>query len=115
MEPLTKNEFEETHSSEGISEEDFELMAALAEDLTALLCLNRQDRDPAAARRAMKEMISYWITHRGTAGVDHPKSERMGNYSITHRENALLTVRGVAVAPGAMVILDRAGLTDRGI
>lgn len=118
MEAITKTEFDLTHRSEDIDEGEFDLLAQLALDLTDLLCFGRADRDESAARRAMKEMIAYWIRRGGNqavSGQDSPKSETVGNYSVTNRDEQLITVRGVAVCPAALVILDRAGLRNRNL
>lgn len=115
MEAITKTEFDLTHSSEGIGEEEFVRLSELARDLTDVLCFGRQEWNETAARRAMKEMISYWVSlggYRAVSGQTTPKSETIGNYSVTHREETVLTVHGVSVAPSALLILDSAGLRD---
>lgn len=115
MEVITKEDFDLNHSTEPIDEKEFELLARLALDVTDLLCFGRANRDEATARRAMEEMIRYWIERGGTSAVDgqqKPKSERVGNYSVTHWEEPQITLRGVTVSPAALVILDRAGLRN---
>lgn len=115
MKAITKTEFELTHDSQEIEEREFDRLAQLALDLTDLLCFGREDQNESSARRAMKEMISYWIQRGGSTAVSgpvSPKSERVGNYSITNREENLITLRGVTVSPAALVILDGAGLRN---
>ncbi len=115
MEAITKTEFELTHDSQGITESEFDLLSQLALDLTDLLCFGRENQNESAARRAMKEMITYWIQRGGSTAVSgpvSPKSERVGNYSVTNREEDLITLRGVAVSPAALIILDGAGLRN---
>ncbi len=115
MEAITKTEFELTHDSQEIAEKEFDLLSQLALDLTSILCFGREDQNENAARRAMKEMIAYWIQRGGSTAVSgsvSPKSERVGNYSVTNREENLITLRGVTVSPGALVILDGAGLRN---
>ncbi len=118
MDAITKPEFDLTHRSEDLEEEEFNLLAALALDLADVLCFGRADRDAEAARRAMKEMIAYWIARGGSkavSGPSGPKSETVGNYSVTNREEKIITVHGVSVSPAALVILDRAGLRNRNV
>ncbi len=115
MEAITKTEFELTHSSQDISEQEFDLLAQFALELTDLLCFGRAEQKEESARRAMKEMISYWIERGGTGAVSSsigPKSERIGNYSVTNREEEIITLHGVSVSPTALIILDRAGLRN---
>lgn len=115
MEAITKTEFDLTHRSEEMEEEEFNSLARLALDLTDLLCFGRADQDESAARWAMKEMISYWIDRGGKSAVSGqttPKSEKIGNYSVTHRDEKVITLRGVTVSPAALVILDKAGLRN---
>lgn len=115
MELITKTEFDLTHQSDGVGEEEFLLLSELARDLTDLLCFGRQEWNETAARRAMKEMIAYWIERGGSKGISgqaSPKSESIGNYSVTNRDETLITVHGVAVSPAALLILDSAGLRD---
>lgn len=115
MEAITKTEFESTHSSQDIDDKEFDLLAQNALELTEVLCFGRAENDPESAKRAMKEMIAYWIERGGTRGVcgsTNPKSERIGNYSVTNREEKVITLHGVAVSPTALVILDRAGLRN---
>lgn len=117
MEAITKQEFDLTHRSadDSMEEEEFELLARLALDLTEVLCFGRAERNPEAAKRAMKERISYWIARGGSKAVSGPagpKSESVGNYSITHREEQTVTLHGVTVSPAALIILDGAGLRN---
>ncbi len=115
MEAITKTEFDLTHRSDDTEEEEFKVLSQLALDLTDLLCFGRADQNQEAARRAMKEMIAYWIARGGSKGISQspdPKSESIGNYSVTNREENLITLRGVAIAPGALIILERAGLRN---
>ena len=115
MEAITKADFDLNYSTDPIDDKEFAILAQLALDLTDLLCFGRTDRNEASARRAMEEMIRYWIEHGGVSAVggqQNPKSERVGNYSITHRDEPQITLRGVTVSPAALVILDRAGLRN---
>lgn len=115
MEAITKTEFELTHSAQDISEQEFDLLAQFALDLTELLCFGRAEQKEESARRAMKEMIAYWIDRGGIdalSGPASPKSERIGNYSVTNREEEVITLHGVSVSPMALIILDRAGLRN---
>ncbi|MBO5214160.1 MAG: hypothetical protein J6B86_05270 [Clostridia bacterium] len=115
MEAITKAEFELTHSAKDVEEKEFDLLARIALDLTELLCFGRAEQKEESARRAMKEMISYWIERGGidaVSGPTNPKSERIGNYSVTNREENVITLHGVSVSPAALVILDGAGLRN---
>ncbi len=116
MEVITKSEFERTHGSGDVEEEEFRLLAQLALDTVDLLCFGRAAQKEEAARSAMKELIDYWIRRGGknaVYGQSTPKSESIGNYSVTNREENLITLRGVVISPAALVILDRAGLRNR--
>lgn len=116
MERITIEEYDVTHSAKDISPETFDLLSFRALDLTEELCFGRADRDEEAARRAMKEMIGYWITlNKGTEGTPQIRSETVGNYSVNHKEEQALTVHGVPVSPSALLILSRAGLRNRNI
>ncbi len=118
MEAITKTEFDLTYQSNDVDEEEFQRLSLLALDLTELLCFGRADQKESAAKRAMKEMIAYWIDRGGTAAVNgssSPKSERIGNYSVTNRDETILTLNGVSIAPSALVILDNAGLRNRNL
>lgn len=115
MELITKTDYDLTHSSEGIGEEEFDRLSELARDLTSVLCFGREAWNESAARRAMKEMISYWISrggYRAVSGQASPKQESIGNYSVTNREETVPTVHGVSISPSALLILDSAGLRD---
>lgn len=118
MDLITIEEFDLTHSAQNVSEEEFSRLSQRAWDLTDELTFGRAERNEPEARRAMKEMISYWIssgdpTSDGVSGT--PKSERIGNYSVIRREEKVLTVHGVPVSPTALLILNRAGLRDHGV
>ena len=116
MEAITRTEFESTHSAQDIDKKEFTRLSQLALDLTNLLCFGRADLNEAAARKAMKEMIDYWISRGGVSAVSDkasPKSERVGNYSVTHRDG--VTLNGVPVSPAALMILDGAGLRNRNV
>ncbi len=118
MQAITKTEFDLTHRSENLEEEEFDLLSQLALDLTNLLCFGRADRDEGSARRAMKEMIGYWVARGGMSAVSGqatPKSERIGNYSVTNREENAVTLNGVSIAPQALLILDNANLRNRNL
>ena len=115
MELITREEFDRIHSSEGVSDEDFFLMAQLAADVTNLITFGRGGKREEEAKRAMTEMVAYWIARKTVSGQASPKSESVGNYSVTNRDETVLTVRGVSICPAAMVILDSAGLLDHGV
>lgn len=116
MERITIEEYDVTHSARDVSPETFDLLSYRALDLTEELCFGRANRDEAAARRAMKEMIAYWITlNKGTEGAQRVQSQAVGNYSVTHKEEAVLTVHGVPISPSALLILNQSGLRNRGI
>ena len=118
MERITIEEFDLTHGSQEISEEDFDLLSQLALDTVDELCFGRASRNKDAARRAMKELISLWIARGGRSGVcgpADPKSETVGNYSVTHRDEHLMTVHGITVSPAALMILNSAGLRERAV
>ncbi len=118
MDLITIQEFDLTHSARNVSQELFIRLAERARDLTEELCFGRAERNEKEARRAMKEMISYWIargeTEPGTPSP-YPKSEAVGNYAITHNEEPALTVHGVSVSPAALLILKQAGLRNCGV
>ncbi len=118
MQAITKADFDLRYPDSGVTEEDFELLSALALTLTDYLCFGRAHRNPAAAQRAMTEMVAYWVEKGGKTAIDGqtlPLSERVGNYAVTHREDTALTVRGVTVAPAALLILDHADLRNRNL
>lgn len=118
MNIITKHEFDLTHRSDGIGEEEFLRMAQCALDLTEELCFGRAAKNEPEARRAMKEMISFWIERGGLEAVygnPRPKSETVGNYSVTNGEETVPLLQGVSVSPYALLILNRAGLRDHGV
>ncbi|MBQ1965718.1 MAG: hypothetical protein IIV79_03545 [Clostridia bacterium] len=116
MQAITRTEFEMTHTSQDIDKKDFQRLSQSALDLTELLCFGRADLNETAARNAMKEMIDYWISRGGVAALSDkasPKSERVGNYSVTHREG--VSLNGIPISPAALLILDNAGLRNRNV
>lgn len=118
MDLITIEEFDLTHSAQNVSAEEFSRLSQRAWDLTDELTFGRAERKEEEARRAMKEMIAYWIACGDSASGEvagAPKSERIGNYSVTRREEKVLTVHGVPVSPTALLILNRAGLRDHGV
>ena len=116
MNKITPSEFDLTHSAKDLSEEEFDLLSQRALDLTEELCFGRAERDKDAARRAMKEMIAYWIARDGgKEGTPSVARESIGNYSVNHSEEEPITVHGVPVSPSALLILSRAGLRDRSV
>ncbi len=118
MQLITKEDFDARYPHIQVEETDFELLAQLAATLTEYLCFGRQNRNPQAAKQAMEEMIVYWAERGGKSAADArtlPKSERVGNYSVTHREEGALTVRGVTVSPTALLILDNGDLRNRNL
>ena len=113
MTKITPEEFDLTHSAKDLSEEEFAVLADRALDLTEELCFGRADRNEEAARRAMKEMIAFWIARNGgKEGAPLTERESVGNYSVSHKSE--VTVHGVPVSPSALLILNRAGLRDHG-
>ena len=116
MNPITVTEFNLTHSTKGISEERFEILALRALDLTEELCFGRAARNEKEARRAMKEMISFWIEENGESdrGITVER-EAVGNYSVTQNIPKAPSVHGIALSPAALLILQRAGLRDHGV
>ncbi len=118
MQPITKSAFDLRYPDSDVREEDFEILAELALTLTDYLCFGRADKNPEAAEKAMTEMVAYWVERGGKSATDGntlPKSERVGNYAVTYREDSALTVRGITVAPAALLILDRADLRNRNL
>lgn len=121
MKPITKEEFAARYPSEELtatSEEEFSGMAATAADLTDVLCFGRASRDEAAAGRAMVEMIRYWIERGGYSAATRAygiEREAVGNYSVSYTDRDTVTLHGLAVAPAALIILDRAGLRNRNV
>lgn len=121
MKIITKEEFAARYPSEELSstpEEEFAGMAATAADLTDVLCFGRADRDENASERAMVEMIRYWIEREGYSAAARAhgiEREAIGNYSVTYTDGNTVTLYGLAVAPAALLILDRAGLRNRNV
>lgn len=114
MKPITKQEFSATHTLAEIEDKRFSVLAARAVDLTEELCFGRTAKNEAEARRAMKEMIAFWIDHEDAESND-TVSERIGNYSATRDPDRAVTVHGVPVSPAALLILSRAGLRDHAV
>ena len=116
MNKITQEEFDLTHSAKDLTKEKFDLLSDRALDLTEELCFGRASRNEEAARRAMKEMIAFWIARNGgKEGVPLTEREAVGNYSVTHKNDEAVTVHGVPVSPSALLILNRAGLRDRAV
>ena len=113
MKAITKTEFDVNHRWDHIENEKFQHLSQLALDLTDLLCFGRADQNEPEARRAMSEMISYWLEQGSTNAT--PKSERIGNYSVTNQDKREISLHGLSIAPGALIILDRAGLRNRNL
>ena len=111
MEKITVEEFDLTHCAEHLSPEAFDLLAQRALDLTEELCFGRAERKEEEARRAMKEMISYWILAEKDRKNGVQKMT-VGNFSVTPLREEPLTVRGVPVSPVALLILQKAGLRE---
>lgn len=113
MTRITLEEYCTTHDGEGVSVKLFDRLAQRARDLTEELCYGRCDRKEDEQRRAMKEMIAYWLELNGGAEGEFPVlRESVGNYSVTHAEPPALFVGGVPVSPAALLILQKAGLRD---
>ena len=116
MNPITVEEFDLTHSAKDVSSERFEILALRALDLTEELCFGRAAQKETEARRAMKEMIAFWIENDGESdGGVSPERETVGNYSVTRTRRSVPTVHGLTVSPAALLILQRAGLRDHGV
>lgn len=116
MTPITSEEFDLTHSAKDLTEEEFQILSLRALDLTEELCFGRANRNEEAARRAMKEMIAFWIARNGgKEGAALTERESVGNYSVTHKNDETVTVHGVPVSPSALLILNRAGLRNRSV
>lgn len=111
MKKITLEEFDTTHCAKGISEEEFSLLSQRALDMTEELCFGRAAQKEDAARRAMKEMIHYWIMR---AEDEKGTVERMsvGNFSITRSQASDLHLHGVPLSPTALLILQQAGLRN---
>ena len=76
MNIITKEELLQRYPSEALdrtSEDDFRIMAELALDVTEILCYGRASRKEEAARRAMMEIIAYWIEGGGRSSVSRPR------------------------------------------
>jgi len=113
MDRITLTDFNATHGGEEISPQLFERLSQRAADLTEELTFGRTEGKEEHLRRAMKEMIAYWITlDGGTEGRAKIVREDVGNYSATWAQEPVLTVRGVPLSPAALLILQKAGLRD---
>lgn len=114
MKPITIQEFSVTHELGDTDEKRYSILAARALDLTEELCFGRTEKNEAQAKRAMKEMIAFWIDH-GEEEHNETVSERIGNYSATRDPDRAVTVHGVPVSPAALLILSSAGLRDHAV
>ena len=116
MTAVTYEEYKAEYGTPPVTEAEFGRLAQRALVAVRNLCFGREDRDETAARKAMKEILAFWISRGGEAGMTEDRltaGETVGNYSVSYKKKeGDLSCFGLCISPTALMILTDAGLRD---